>query len=122
MSRAPSFTMNGSIFRIRPIKRADWIAVVVAFVAEVAMIMAACGASHITDDPTWAYLTVVGFALVLAVLALVIATKTPRGSRSMLSISNLSVTEADKPILKGLTLEAPAGEVHAIMGPNGADR
>ncbi len=40
----------------------------------------------------------------------------------MLSIKNLSATVADKPILKGLTLEVPAGEVHAIMGPNGAGK
>lgn len=40
----------------------------------------------------------------------------------MLSISNLSVSVADKPILKGLTLDVPAGEVHAIMGPNGAGK
>ena len=38
----------------------------------------------------------------------------------MLSISNLHVSVGDKPILKGLTLDVPAGEVHAIMGPNGA--
>ena len=37
-----------------------------------------------------------------------------------LSISNLHVSVGDKPILKGLTLDVPAGEVHAIMGPNGA--
>jgi Fe-S cluster assembly ATP-binding protein len=40
----------------------------------------------------------------------------------MLSIQNLHATVADKPILKGLTLEVPAGEVHAIMGPNGAGK
>ncbi|MBN8552521.1 MAG: Fe-S cluster assembly ATPase SufC [Caulobacterales bacterium] len=40
----------------------------------------------------------------------------------MLSISNLSVSVADKPILKGLTLDVPAGEVHAVMGPNGAGK
>jgi Fe-S cluster assembly ATP-binding protein len=40
----------------------------------------------------------------------------------MLSISNLHVSVADKPILKGLTLEVPAGEVHAVMGPNGAGK
>jgi Fe-S cluster assembly ATP-binding protein len=40
----------------------------------------------------------------------------------MLSIKNLSATVADKPILKGLTLDVPAGEVHAIMGPNGAGK
>ena len=39
-----------------------------------------------------------------------------------LSISNLHVSVADKPILKGLTLDVPAGEVHAIMGPNGAGK
>ncbi|MEO0872280.1 MAG: Fe-S cluster assembly ATPase SufC [Pseudomonadota bacterium] len=40
----------------------------------------------------------------------------------MLSIQNLHATVADKPILKGLTLEVAAGEVHAIMGPNGAGK
>jgi Fe-S cluster assembly ATP-binding protein len=40
----------------------------------------------------------------------------------MLSVSNLHVTVADKPILKGLSLDVPAGEVHAIMGPNGAGK
>lgn len=40
----------------------------------------------------------------------------------MLSISNLSVSVSDKPILKGLTLDVPAGEVHAIMGPNGTGK
>lgn len=34
----------------------------------------------------------------------------------MLSISNLHVTVGDKPILKGLTLDVPADEMHAIMG------
>lgn len=38
----------------------------------------------------------------------------------MLSISNLHVSVGDKPILKGLTLDDPAGEVPAVMGPNGA--
>jgi Fe-S cluster assembly ATP-binding protein len=40
----------------------------------------------------------------------------------MLSISNLHVSVDSKPILKGLSLEAPAGEVHAVMGPNGAGK
>ena len=40
----------------------------------------------------------------------------------MLSISNLNVSVADKPILKGLSLDLPAGEVHAVMGPNGAGK
>ncbi len=40
----------------------------------------------------------------------------------MLSIKDLHVSVADKPILKGLTLEVPAGEVHAVMGPNGAGK
>jgi Fe-S cluster assembly ATP-binding protein len=40
----------------------------------------------------------------------------------MLSIQNLHATVADKPILKGLTLDVPAGEVHAIMGPNGSGK
>lgn len=37
----------------------------------------------------------------------------------MLSISNLHVTVGDTAILKGLTLDVPAGEVHAVTGPTG---
>ena len=40
----------------------------------------------------------------------------------MLTIDNLHATVADKPILKGLSLELNAGEIHAIMGPNGAGK
>lgn len=40
----------------------------------------------------------------------------------MLSIQNLHASIADKPIIKGLSLDVPAGEVHAIMGPNGAGK
>ncbi|HWA59964.1 MAG TPA: Fe-S cluster assembly ATPase SufC [Caulobacteraceae bacterium] len=40
----------------------------------------------------------------------------------MLSIKNLHVSVDGKPILKGLDLEAPSGEVHAVMGPNGAGK
>jgi Fe-S cluster assembly ATP-binding protein len=44
--------------------------------------------------------------------------------RKMLKIDNLHVKleDADKQILKGLSLEVPAGEVHAIMGPNGSGK
>src|SRR5438270_902081 len=41
---------------------------------------------------------------------------------SMLEITNLHATVADKPILKGLSLSVNAGEVHAIMGPNCASK
>ena len=37
----------------------------------------------------------------------------------MLSIKNLKVSINNKEILKGVNLEVRAGEVHAIMGPNG---
>jgi Fe-S cluster assembly ATP-binding protein len=40
----------------------------------------------------------------------------------MLKIENLHVRVAGKEILKGLSLQAKAGEVHAIMGPNGAGK
>jgi len=42
----------------------------------------------------------------------------------MLDIKNLhaSVGEDGKPILKGLDLSVPKGEVHAIMGPNGSGK
>jgi Fe-S cluster assembly ATP-binding protein len=40
----------------------------------------------------------------------------------MLSISNLHVAIDDKPILKGLSLDVPAGEGLVIMGPNGAGK
>jgi Fe-S cluster assembly ATP-binding protein len=40
----------------------------------------------------------------------------------MLSIADLHVSVDGKPILKGLTLEIPSGEAHAVMGPNGAGK
>ena len=40
----------------------------------------------------------------------------------MLSNSDLSVCVADKPILKGLTLDVPAREASAIIETNGAMR
>ena len=40
----------------------------------------------------------------------------------MLTISNLQATVADKPILKGLSLDVKPVEIHAIMGPNGAGK
>ncbi|MCB9980725.1 MAG: Fe-S cluster assembly ATPase SufC [Rhodospirillales bacterium] len=40
----------------------------------------------------------------------------------MLKINNLHAQIDDKDILKGITLEVPDGEVHAIMGPNGSGK
>lgn len=39
-----------------------------------------------------------------------------------LEIENLNVSINDKPILNGLNLRLPKGEVHAIMGPNGTGK
>src|SRR5437763_13942893 len=41
---------------------------------------------------------------------------------SVLQITNLHASVADKPILNGVSLAVPAGEVHAIMGPNGSGK
>ena len=40
----------------------------------------------------------------------------------MLSIKGLKAEINGKAILKGLNLEVKAGEVHAIMGPNGSGK
>ncbi len=39
-----------------------------------------------------------------------------------LEIKDLHVSIGDREILKGLTLDLPKGEVHAIMGPNGSGK
>ena len=40
--------------------------------------------------------------------------------KTLLEIENLHVTTADKKILQGINLSLGAGEIHAIMGPNGS--
>lgn len=39
-----------------------------------------------------------------------------------LIVKNLEASIEDTPILKGLSIEVPKGEVHAIMGPNGSGK
>jgi Fe-S cluster assembly ATP-binding protein len=41
---------------------------------------------------------------------------------NMLEIRDLHARVADKPILSGLSLSLPYGEVHAVMGPNGSGK
>ncbi|MGE3772675.1 MAG: Fe-S cluster assembly ATPase SufC [Gammaproteobacteria bacterium] len=40
----------------------------------------------------------------------------------MLKIQNLHVEVEGKPILRGLDLELPSGQIHAMMGPNGSGK
>ena len=44
------------------------------------------------------------------------------GAKAMLEIQNLHVTVGGKPILNGVDLVLPVGQVHAIMGPNGSGK
>ena len=40
----------------------------------------------------------------------------------MLSVQNLKVSIGEVQILKGIDMEVPSGELHAIMGPNGSGK
>jgi Fe-S cluster assembly ATP-binding protein len=68
---------------------------------------------HLFDDPFLRpYFAV--FVLVVSVSSL--------SMTSLLTITDLHVSVADTPIVRGLNLEMQEGEVHAIMGPNGSGK
>src|SRR5256886_10604081 len=46
----------------------------------------------------------------------------PVPQMNQLSIQELRVSIAEQEIVRGLSLEVPKGEVHAIMGPNGSGK
>ena len=43
-------------------------------------------------------------------------------SDAILQITDLAVAVEDTPILNGVTLDVPQGEIHALMGPNGSGK
>lgn len=74
--------------------------------------------ANLSTVPEIVWLILYGLALTFLKLRLNINNQ----MKSALQINNLHVNVADKEVVKGLSLEVPAGEVHAIMGPNGTGK